>query len=176
MGRAKADLPVAGTTLLTWLVERWRPGFAETLVCGAPAPPGARAVADRRRDAGPLAGIEAGLEAMRGDAALVLACDMPRVTLGLLRLLVERSSSRDAAAPRLGGRAQPTCAAYRRSALPKLSAYLDRGERRATEWLASLDVIYLDEAELAAANVPPSALDDLDTPADYDAFIASLPT
>jgi molybdopterin-guanine dinucleotide biosynthesis protein A len=176
MGRSKADLPVAGTTLLAWLVERWRPGFTETLVCGASAPPGARTVADRRSDAGPLAGIEAGLEAMRGDVALVLACDMPRVTVRLLRLLVERSISRDAAAPRIAGRAQPTCAAYRRSALPKIRAYLDRGERRATEGLASLDVLYVDEAGLADAGVPLSALDDLDTPADYDAFVASLRT
>src|SRR5207245_10699116 len=106
--RSQAGRPRGDTTLPGWLGERWRPGFAETRACGAAAPPGARAVADRRSDAGPLAGIEAGLEAMRGDVALVLACDMPRVTVRLLRLLVERAISRDAAAPRGAGRAHPT--------------------------------------------------------------------
>jgi len=133
-------------------------------------------VADRRAGAGPLAGIEAGLHEMRGEVAFVLACDMPRVTRGLTRLLLDRSLFRDAAAPRVGGRAQPTCAAYRRSALPKIGHYLDRGERRAIEGLATLDVVYVGEAELAAAAVPLTALADIDTPADYDAFLASLRT
>jgi molybdopterin-guanine dinucleotide biosynthesis protein A len=174
MGRAKADLPIGGTTLLVWLVERLGPGFAETLVCGASAPADARAVADRRDDGGPLAGIEAGLTVMRTDAAFVLACDMPRASLRLASLLMERSRGRDAAAPRIGGRAQPTCAAYRASALPKVTAYLDSGGRRATAGLAMLDVAFVDEPELARAGIASREFDDLDTPAEYDAFIASL--
>jgi molybdopterin-guanine dinucleotide biosynthesis protein A len=176
MGRSKADLPVAGTTLLSWIVGRLGPEFAETLVCGANAPAGSHAVADRRDDAGPLAGIEAGLSAMRTDTAFVLACDMPRASAGLAGLLVERSLGHDAAAPRVSGRAQPACAAYRRSALPKIKAYLDSGQRRAIEGLAALDVAYVDEPELARAGIAMSELSDLDTPADYDAFVASLRT
>ena len=40
--------------------------------------------------------------------------------------------------------------------------------------LDSLDVAYLDQAQLAAAGIDARELDDLDTPADYQAFIASL--
>ena len=58
MGTSKADLPVAGVTLLEWIVARLGPGFVETIVAGGTAPSGARAVMDIRLDAGPLGGIE----------------------------------------------------------------------------------------------------------------------
>jgi molybdopterin-guanine dinucleotide biosynthesis protein A len=174
MGRSKRDLPVAGVTLLEWIVARLGPAFAETLVSGGPAPRDARAVADRREDAGPIAGIEASLLAMRSERAFVLSCDMPRASARLGGLLLARAHEHDAAVPRVAGRPQPTCAAYARSAAPKLSAYLDSGERRATEALDRLDVSYIDDAELTRGAVMLSEFDDLDTPADYDAFINSL--
>jgi molybdopterin-guanine dinucleotide biosynthesis protein A len=174
MGRAKRDLPVGGGTLLEWIVARLGPAFAETLVAGGAAPRGARAVADRHPDAGPLAGIEASLLAMRAERAFVVACDLPNAGVRLASFLLERCAGADAAVPRVAGRAQPTCAVYARSAATKLGAYLDAGERRAIEALDRLNVVYVDDADLATAGVAASELDDLDTPADYDAFIASL--
>jgi molybdopterin-guanine dinucleotide biosynthesis protein A len=176
MGRPKAGLPVGEVTLLEWMVRRLGPAFAETIVSGATAPAGARQVEDRRPDAGPLAGIEAALAAARSDIAFVIACDMPRASGRLAALLVARCSGHDAAVPRAAGRAQPTCAAYARSAVPILAAYLDAGGRRATAALDGLDVVFLEEPDLAGAGIPLSELADLDTPADYQAFLASLGT
>jgi molybdopterin-guanine dinucleotide biosynthesis protein A len=106
--------------------------------------------------------------------AFVLECDMPRASIRLAALLLDRCAGHDAAVPRIAGRAQPTCAAYARSAMPKLGAYLDSGERRATEALDRLDVSYVDESELARSGISAAELHDLDTPADYEAFLASL--
>ena len=174
MGREKADLAVRGTTLLAWIVGRLGPSFAETLVSGARAPIDARAVADRRADAGPLAGIEACLAEARTDRSFVVAVDMPRASARLAELLLARCVGHDAAVPRAGGRIQPTCAAYARDAAPKISAYLDTGARRATAALDALDVAYVDDADLARAGIGADELTDLDTPADYQAFLASL--
>ena len=174
MGRPKHALPVAGSTLLEWIVARLGPAFAETIVSGAPAPAGSRAVADRRRDAGPLAGIEAGLLAMSPDRAFVLSVDMPYASARLASALLERLHAHDAVVPRTSARAQPTCAAYARSAGPKLGAFLESGDRRATAALQGMDVLFVDDATLRAAGIANSELRDLDTPADYDAFIASL--
>ena len=175
MGRSKASLPVAGVTLLEWLVQRLAPKFAETIVAGAAAPAGAREAPDRRTDVGPLAGIEAGLLESRMPRAFVIACDMPRASTRLAALLIERCVGHDAAVPRVDGRAQPTCAAYARTAAPKIGAYLDRGARRATEMLDELDAVFVDKPELARVGIAVDEFADLDTPADYDAFIASLP-
>jgi len=174
MGRAKAALPVAGVTLLEWIVQRLAPEFAETIVAGAAAPAGTREAPDRRVDAGPLAGIEAGLLESRMPRAFVIACDMPRASARLAVLLVGQCAGHDAAVPRIDGRAQPTCAAYARTAAVKIGAYLDRGARRATEMIDELDAVFIDDARLARAGIATMELADLDTPADYDAFVASL--
>ena len=175
MGRPKHELPVAGTTLLAWQVARLSRFFGDTIVVGAPAPAGARSVPDARPDAGPLAGIEAGLLATRqDDRAFLLACDMPRASAALGAMLLTLSDGHDAAVPRVGGIAQPTCAAYARSAQPKISAFLDGGRHRATLALAELDVRYVDDDELRANGIAQSELGDLDLPSDYEAFVASL--
>ena len=174
MGRDKAALPVGDTTLLAWMVRRLGPEFAETIVAGAPAPGGAREARDRRADAGPLAGIEAGLLAARSPLAFIVACDIPRASARLAAVLLARCAGHDAVVPRVAGRTQPTCAAYAPTAAPKIGAYLDGGARRATEALNELDVVYVDERDLAREGIAAAELADLDTPADYDAFIASL--
>lgn len=174
MGRAKAELPVAGTTLLEWTVRRLGPAFAETIVAGAGAPAGARGAPDRRAGAGPLAGIEAGLLAARTPYVFAVACDMPRASVRLAALLLARCAGHDAAAPRVEGRAQPVCAAYATTAAAPIGAYLDGGERRAAAALERLDAVFVGEDELEREGIGTDELADLDTPARYEAFIASL--
>ena len=174
MGRAKAELPVAGVTLLEWMIRRLGPEFGETIVAGAAAPAGARQAADRRADAGPLAGIEAGLLEARMPYVFVVACDMPRASVRLAALLLARCAGRDAAVPRIDGRAQPTCAAYATASVAAIGTYLDGGARRATGALERLDAVFVDEDELAKEGIGALELADLDTPEQYDAFIASL--
>ena len=47
-------------------------------------------------------------------------------------------------------------------------------KRRATEALHVLDVVYIDDAALERSDVSSREFADLDTPADYEAFIAEL--
>lgn len=175
MGAPKARLRVGNATLVEWIVARLAPSFAEVLVCGATeAPRPARAIPDARVGAGPLAGVEAGLAAAAHDDVFVLACDTPRASVALAELLVAAAQGHHAAVPEVAGRRQPTCGAYRRAALAPLRAYLDAGGRRATRALEVLDVVSVDERALASAGIDAGELADLDTPADYDAFVASL--
>ncbi len=173
-------LPVAGTTLLGWLVARLGPAFAETIVCGSDpsvVAPGlaARFAPDHRSGAGPLGGIEAGLAASRHDVVFAVACDMPRVPEVLARWLVKASSGHDAAVPRLLGRAEPTCAAYRASSLALISEQLERGGFRAADALARLRVRYADERELTALGVTALQLANLNTPEEYEVFLRTPP-
>jgi molybdenum cofactor guanylyltransferase len=172
MGRPKALLPVQGTTLIEWVARRLEPGFGELLVAAAePAqlPPGLRGcfVADLRPGAGPLAGIEAGLGVARHPTLVAVACDMPYVTPALAERLAAAATGHDAAVPRTGGRAEPACAAYRRSAGGPISAALDQGRRRASEALAGIDVNWLEDVDW-------TLLTNLNTSADYQAFLAAI--
>jgi molybdenum cofactor guanylyltransferase len=171
MGRPKALLPVGGTTLIERLAAGLAPAFAHLVVAGRDPerlPPALRprAAPDLHPGAGPLAGVEAGLAASPHDLVVVVACDMPRVTADLLRRLAQaiECADADAAVPRIDGRPEPACAAYRRSAAGPIAAALESGRRRATDVLADLRVRWLDGED-------PALFVDLDTPADYERFL-----
>jgi molybdopterin-guanine dinucleotide biosynthesis protein A len=171
MGRPKALLPVAGRTLIEWQLDRLAPHFAHHLIAvrspeQVPAGLRDRVVCDPGGEpAGPLAGIQAGLAAAQDDVVLVVACDMPRVTPDLARRLVEAAGPEvDAVVPRLGGRPEPACAAYRAGAAGSMAAALRAGLRRATDGLAGLRVHWLDGES-------PELFANLNTPAEYHAFV-----
>jgi molybdopterin-guanine dinucleotide biosynthesis protein A len=172
MGRPKAWLEVGDTILLRWVIDRLAPDFSEVVTSFAepeqleqPIP--YRVVFDRKHSAGPLAGIEAGLVAARHDPVFVIACDMPYVTLEVAAIAVAAARNCDAAVPRIDGRPEPVCAAYRRSALPYISAALDGGRRRAAEVLAGMDVTWLE-------NIGSDVVRSLNTPDDYARFRSAV--
>jgi molybdenum cofactor guanylyltransferase len=175
MGQPKALLPVGGTTLVEWLTARLAPEFAHLLVAARAAdqlPPGLRPhlVRDLHVGAGPLAGVEAALAASPHDTVVAVACDMPAVTAGLVRRLVGAVEARpalDAAVPRVDGRPEPACAAYRRSAAGPIAAALAEGRLRASDALDDLRVHWLDAED-------PAQFANLNTPDDYRRFVEHL--
>jgi len=172
MGRPKALLPVCGSTLIEWMAGRLAPRFQRLLVSAGdeqqlPESLRVHLVRDLRPAAGPLAGIESGLAATSHDVLVVVACDMPGVGVALTQKLLAASAGHDAAVPRVGGRPEPTCAAYRRSAAGPVTRLLDAGHRRAADVLRDLDVRWLDDE-------PAGQFADLDTPEDYAAFLDAM--
>ncbi|HSP10257.1 MAG TPA: molybdenum cofactor guanylyltransferase [Candidatus Dormibacteraeota bacterium] len=174
MGRPKAWLEVGDTYLLRYVASRLAPAFTDVMVSFAepeqleqPVP--YRIVFDRKRFAGPLAGIEAGLSAAREEVMFAVACDMPYVTVDLAQVAVAAARGCDAAIPRIDGRREPVCGAYRRSALPAIAAALDAGLLKAADLAESLDVTWLEGLEGALFR-------SLNTPADVERFNAELPS
>ncbi|TMC04528.1 MAG: molybdenum cofactor guanylyltransferase [Chloroflexi bacterium] len=169
MGRPKALLPVAGTTLIEWLTARLSPGFAHLVVAArdperVPASLRRHVAPDLHAGAGPLAGVEAGLAASPHDVVVAVACDMPAVTPDLLRRLHDAAAGADAAVPRIAGRPEPACAAYRRPAARPIARALAAGRLRATDVLVDLGVRWLDGED-------PALFANLNTPADYARFL-----
>ncbi|MHB8611784.1 MAG: molybdenum cofactor guanylyltransferase [Candidatus Dormibacteraceae bacterium] len=172
MGRPKAWLEVGDTYLLRHVAERLAPVFSEVMVSFAapeqleePVP--YRVVFDRRPSAGPLAGIEAGLLAARHEVIFAIACDMPYVTQGVAQLAVAAARSCDAAIPRIDGRPEPVCGAYRRSALPFITSAVNTGRFKAAELVAELDVTWLESLDRQLFR-------SLNTPGDLERFHAEI--
>jgi molybdopterin-guanine dinucleotide biosynthesis protein A len=173
MGRPKAWLEAGSTYLLRYTADRLAPAFAEVIVSFAepeqleqPVP--YRVVFDRKVSAGPLAGIEAGIMAARHDVVFVLACDMPYVTREVAEMAVMAARSCDAAIPRVDGRAEPVCGAYRKSALQTIKGALDVGRYKVSEVTDFLDVTWLE-------NLDPDQFLSLNTPADFERFHVEFP-
>jgi molybdopterin-guanine dinucleotide biosynthesis protein A len=162
MGRPKAWMKVGDTILLHLVVERLAPAFHEVLVSFAgpeqiaePVP--YVVVFDRKPSIGPLGGLEAGLVAAQHDVLFAVACDMPNVTRSTAEHAVAMVGDTDAAIPRHNGRQEPVCAAYRKSALPIITAYIDAGKFKMSEMTNRLRVTWLDGLnanEFTSLNTP----------------------
>jgi molybdopterin-guanine dinucleotide biosynthesis protein A len=135
MGRDKAFLEVGGQPLAVRALRVLDEVCEDVVVASGDgrrlAALGRPQVADVVGDAGPLAGIVAGLEGCRHDLAAVLAVDLVRASAAVLELLAGAWGGEAAVVPVVGGRAQPLHAVWARSAAPALRKLLDAGERSA---------------------------------------------
>ena len=98
-------------------------------------------VVDQFQDAGPLAGVHAGLARARTPWLLVVACDMPFLTTdAVARLLAERHGGADPiVATTSDGRLQPLFALYPTTAAPRAASLLQSGGASMHAFLAAID-------------------------------------
>ena len=156
MGVDKATLKFCGWPMVEIAVEKLRGFCAEVGIAGnredlarfAPV------VGESRVDAGPAAGIEAGLKAARQEWVLFVPVDVPLMPGELLRRWAEQVLEMDgiAASHLYYGRDQPAFCMLQRDCADRFSAALDKGERRlavllheATEgfhWVHDLDELH----------------------------------
>jgi molybdopterin-guanine dinucleotide biosynthesis protein A len=166
---------VAGTAL----VARVRDALAEVVtrpVVITAQPEIARAAglpsrADAVAGIGPLAGIETALRwaAELGlPGALCVACDLPFLSPGLLRLLVGRGLETGAPAvlPESAAPAgfEPLCAWYAVAALPAVESALRSGERSVTRTIGGLGALRVPLAEVASQGDPALLFLNVNTP------------
>ncbi len=119
---------------------------------------GYRVIADEIGDfAGPLAGLHAGMLHAQHPYILTAPCDSPLLPSSLAKRLINALIERDAdiAVAKTGKQAHPVFCLCRRSLLPNLEQFLERGERKMADWIAQLDstdVSFTDQAQ-AFANI-----------------------
>ena len=138
-GVDKSGVPVGGVPMARRVVDAVSAVTGEVVVVSPRPVPGVeeggpvRRIADRVPGAGPLAGLHAALLEARArdrDAVLLLACDLPLVTPGLLGALLAHRGGAPVVAPRTsGGRLQLLCATYSVAILPEVEARLDGADR-----------------------------------------------
>lgn len=115
----------------------------------------------------PLCGVVRALEYAQergAGAAVLLACDMPLVTPGLLRWLAELPA---AAMVQLGGRPQPVLARVRSSHLSRLRGALVSGQSL-TAAIVALEPRIVDEQDLRAFGAPDELCFNVNRPEDLE--------
>jgi molybdenum cofactor guanylyltransferase len=186
MGRDKAWLEIDGRPLIERVARRLLP-LAGEIVFSAndPAPFGeliarlpipVRVVPDVFLDAGPLAGLHAGLSAARHDALLAVATDMPFVNHAVVEQMMALCEDADAVVPRLAAdgfdapQPEPLHAVYRRACLPAIEAALRANRRRVVSFLPDVNVCYIDEAALRTIDPELSSFRNINTPEEWRAI------
>ncbi|MEZ5290521.1 MAG: molybdenum cofactor guanylyltransferase [Vicinamibacterales bacterium] len=169
-GRAKPLLDVGGRTV----VERQAAavtalGGTVTLVAAQDAAPAdwPYPVVRDLMAGGALAGLHAALTHAATPYVLVLAGDLPFLTVPFLAALLERRHAAEAVVPRPAGRWQPLCAVYQRTVAGKAQARLARGLWRVTDLLDDLRVEAVDDVALAPFDPHGRLLLNVNTPDDY---------
>ncbi|HXG42707.1 MAG TPA: molybdenum cofactor guanylyltransferase [Dehalococcoidia bacterium] len=113
---------------------------------------------------GPLAALVGGLEAASSAYALVVACDLPFLSLPLLAHMLGLPRDYDALVPRWHRRWQPLHAVYARSCLPVARGLLDEGERGLQPLLSRVHVRPLPPRQVRAFDPAGLSFFDIDTP------------
>jgi len=179
MGRDKASLPAGDGTLIEHLARRLAPAVDETIVAGGSGRrelSGVLMVEDRYPGLGPLAGIHAGLAAARYPHVWVVGCDLPDSDPALAHLFLGLMAGYDAVVPHIDGEPQGVCALYDRALVSRIDGLLAAGERRVKALLAASNVRYVRSEELRAVDPELRSFRNINTPADYQAWLTTQPS
>jgi molybdopterin-guanine dinucleotide biosynthesis protein A/isopentenyldiphosphate isomerase len=167
-GRDKAFAAVGGEPIVVRTIRLFRELFPQVLVVTNRPEPyrelGVDTVSDRFPGCGPLAGIHTALLASRYPHAFVAACDMPGLDAGVIRFLAARIGDADAIVPRWEGDVEPLHAVYAARCVPAIEAHLASGRHALREFLGSVRVDYVSEAELRALPGAAASLTNVNTP------------
>jgi molybdenum cofactor guanylyltransferase len=179
-GADKSQLVVGGRTILARqlaVLRRLTPtvflvgGGSEPVAGGLDAAhletPLAR-VPDVAPDLGPLGGIGAALAHAPLPCTVIVACDMPFLTLAFLEHLVERIGGVDVAVPRTEDGYHPLCAAYHRSVLPEVTARLARRALAVRDLFRAVRVAEIGPETIARFDPDGLLLSNVNTPQDYE--------
>ena len=183
MGTDKAFVVFQGRMLVERVVDALAQVCGEiVIVTNDPQPYtrfDARVVPDSVPGFGPLAGLHAGLSAMRADLGVVVAVDMPFLNPALLRAMIAAADGWDAVIPVLSAEVSadalkqkrakdldlhPLHAVYRRTCLPMIQAAIDRGDRRLNAFLSDVKARYFGAEEIRAHDPDLRSLMNVNTP------------
>lgn len=175
MGMSKAWLPMGSETILQRLAHMLTQSLSQVVVVasrGQRLPPldeNVRIAHDRSPDLGPLEGLAVGLSSLdaRDECAMVVACDMPLLQPLFVKCLVSSLEPHEAVVPFVAGRPHPLVAVYRTSVLAKVEHQLSSARLSMREFLAEIDVHYLDQEQLSKVDPQLQSLRNINRPEDY---------
>ena len=171
MGRDKAFVTLDGRTLLDRMLEAARSVTDDVRIVGdrAKFAPFALVVEDVFPGCGPPAGIHAALTASSRDLNLILAVDVPFVSLALLQYLITRAKNAPdsiVTTARAAGGLQPLCAVYRREFAEVAEKSLRDHQYKIDALFDSVRTEIITEEELETAGFSPRVFRNLNTPQD----------
>jgi molybdopterin-guanine dinucleotide biosynthesis protein A len=157
LGRDKAVEPVGGQPLISRVIGRIGQISREVVVVVAdqargealPLDQQTRIALDIYPGKGSLGGIFSGLSAAQEDWGMVVACDMPFLSLDLLRYLLSLRHGVDAVVPVLEERPEPTHALYSKACLPYMEERLQADDLKISRFFDQVRVQYVPESDIA---------------------------
>lgn len=152
LGRDKAVDEIGGQSLIQRVIDRLSSLGNEIIVVTSSSDQlpelELRRVVDIYPGMGALGGIYSGLKVATSYHSLVVACDMPFLSIALLRYLIELSPGFDIVIPRVGRLVEPLHAIYSKNCLATIEAMMQKGNLKISELLNAVKVRYVEDDEI----------------------------
>jgi len=155
LGRSKALQAIGGKSLIQWVVDHLAilsteiiiaTAHGETIPCSSAVR--IKTVADIYPGKGPLVGIYSGLIASSSSRAIVVGCDTPFLSDGLLEYMTQICSTFDVVVPRIKNKLEPLCAVYSKNCSGPIQGLLEQNELRIDKLFSMVKVKYVEEDEI----------------------------
>lgn len=152
MGKDKAFLELGEGTLIEMLVEKGRAfGFDEIIIVSNEIEKylflKVKVVKDFYPGMGPLAGIHAGLTHSRYWNNFVIPCDMPFISLELIKQLLAVQNDCKVVVPKIGDKFQPLAALYTKDCVSHIAYLLENKISKVIELYDLVKTCYLEIEE-----------------------------
>ena len=175
LGRSKFLETIGGKSLIQWVIDHLATLSTEIIIATArgEAIPCSSAVeiktvADMYPGKGPLAGIYSGLMASSSSRAIVVGCDTPFLSTGLLEYMTQTSPTFDIAVPRIKDKVEPLCAVYSKNCLAPIQELLEQNELRIIRLFGMVKVKYVGEDEINSFDPEHLSFFNINSQADLD--------
>jgi molybdopterin-guanine dinucleotide biosynthesis protein A len=171
MGQDKAFIKLDDAYLIEYPIRVLRQLTNDVRIIGDPnkyAFLGLPVTADCGESKGPLTGIYTALRTSSTLSNLVLACDMPLISLEYFQLLLKKAPPADVVAMRFDdGFLEPLCSIYSTTCLKAIEQNLQRQEYKISELLKRVRVSYVSEAEIGCLGLSREIFTNVNTPEEF---------
>ncbi len=179
MGRPKAWLPFGAEVMLPRVVRLLGKAVYPVVVVAAPGqdvpplPQNIAIVRDDKEGRGPLQGLAAGLNALRGqvDAIYLSSCDAPFLRPAFVRRLIDLMEDAMICVPHVGGYHHSLAAVYRLKVADAVARLLAEDRLRSLFLISAVPTRIVEAAELADVDPMFESLRNLNTPEEYEAAL-----
>ncbi len=173
-GLDKSALDIGGRSILSRQITVLQALTPDVLIVADPSrlakrfeASSVRVVADHVPDAGPLGGLYTALLDTSAPHVVLVACDMPFLSLPFLRHLVTRVQDAEVAVPCTADGYHPLCAVYARTLMPRIAERLGRRDLEMAGLIRETRRVEIGPAELARFDPEALMLCNVNTPHDY---------
>lgn len=171
MGTDKAFLRVDGIPLIEHVLRSLRCVVSRIIiVTNTPGPYASydvEVVSDAYDKRGSLIGIYSGLLRSSDEYNLVVACDMPFLSPGLLSYMSGLANAYDIVLPKVGEFVEPLHAVYHRRLIPIMDNHIKRGQLRIRGVFDGLRIRYVTDEEIDRYDPERRSFINLNTPHEY---------
>ncbi len=144
MGTEKGLQLLCGKPLINYAIELLS-GICSNIIISSSSESyqsfGFRVVPDEFPGIGPMGGIYSALRKSDTEMNLVLSCDLPFVSNGLIKFILENAAGYQVAVPWEGNRHyEPLCGYYAASVLAKMSTFIQTGNYKLPDLFGEISI------------------------------------